>query len=93
MEQVCELNDILCVSDEVVTSFGRLGHFFSSTERFDDFPDMIVTAKGITSGYMPFGATLESTARLDNCARPVGRSGKGWKHGRDCKRHPERGRP
>ena len=58
MEQVCELNDILCVSDEVVTSFGRLGHFFSSTERFDDFPDMIVTAKGITSGYMPFGATL-----------------------------------
>ena len=35
MEQVCELNDILYVSDEVVTSFGRLGHFFSSTERFD----------------------------------------------------------
>ena len=55
MKAVCEANDILYVSDEVVTGFGRLGHFFASEAVFGVVPDMITVAKGITSGYMPLG--------------------------------------
>ena len=58
--ELCRKNDILYVSDEVVTGFGRLGHFFASEVRFGILPDMIVTAKGITSGYQPLGAVLIS---------------------------------
>ena len=73
MKEVCEENDILYVSDEVVTAFGRLGHFFASEDRFDVTPDMIVTAKGITSGYMPLAATLVSDRMYDAIAeRPDG---------------------
>ncbi|WP_306111347.1 MULTISPECIES: aminotransferase [Roseovarius] len=57
---LCRKYDILYVSDEVVTGFGRLGHFFASETRFGIIPDMIVTAKGITSGYQPLGALLVS---------------------------------
>ena len=69
MNEVCEAHDILYVSDEVVTAFGRLGHFFSSMDGFDVMPDMIVTAKGITSGYMPLGATLVSDRIFDGMAQ------------------------
>ena len=65
MKEVCEAHDILYVSDEVVTAFGRLGHFFASTDRFGVEPDMIATAKGITSGYLPLGATLVSDRMYD----------------------------
>ena len=65
MKEVCEANDILYVSDEVVTAFGRLGHFFSTRDRFEVMPDMIVTAKGITSGYLPLAATLLSDRVYD----------------------------
>lgn len=54
----CRKYDILYISDEVVTAFGRLGHMFASLDEFDIQPDVIVTAKGLTSGYIPFGATL-----------------------------------
>ena len=68
MKEVCETHDILYVSDEVVTAFGRLGHFFASNDRFEVAPDLIVTAKGITSGYMPLGATLVSDRVFDAIA-------------------------
>ena len=57
---VCKKYDVLYISDEVVTAFGRLGHFFCSHEEFDITPDIITTAKGITSGYIPLGAVLIS---------------------------------
>jgi adenosylmethionine-8-amino-7-oxononanoate aminotransferase len=57
---VCHRHDILYVSDEVVTAFGRLGHFFASEAVFGIVPDMIVTAKGLTSGYQPLGAVIFS---------------------------------
>lgn len=57
---VCKKYDVLYVSDEVVTSFGRLGHWFASEELFGIQPDIITTAKGITSGYLPLGAMLYS---------------------------------
>ena len=51
---------MLYLSDEVVTAFGRLGHCFASEAVFDIVPDIITTAKGLTSGYVPMGAFLLS---------------------------------
>jgi adenosylmethionine-8-amino-7-oxononanoate aminotransferase len=60
MQAVCRANDILYIADEVVTGFGRLGHFFASEEVFNTQPDIINCAKGLSSGYAPLGATLIS---------------------------------
>jgi adenosylmethionine-8-amino-7-oxononanoate aminotransferase len=57
---VCRKYDVLTISDEVVTAFGRLGHFFASEAVFGIVPDIIIVAKGITSGYLPLGAVLIS---------------------------------
>lgn len=58
--QLCREYDVLYVADEVVTGFGRLGHWFASKGEFDIEPDIITSAKGITAGYLPLGATLYS---------------------------------
>ena len=60
MWQVCQRHDILFIADEVVTAFGRLGHWFASLDEFGVQPDMICTAKGLTSGYIPMGALIFS---------------------------------
>lgn len=60
MFEICRRYDVLYVSDEVVTGFGRLGHFFASEARFGVVPDLLITAKGLTSGYLPLGAVLIS---------------------------------
>ncbi len=61
---VCRKHDVLYISDEVVTAFGRLGHFFASEAVFDIVPDIITCAKGLTSGYIPLGAFLVSDRLL-----------------------------
>ena len=58
--EVCRKHDVLYISDEVVTGFGRLGHWFASESVFDIVPDIITSAKGITSGYLPLGAVCIS---------------------------------
>ena len=58
--EVCRRHDMLYLSDEVVTAFGRLGHCFASEAVFGIQPDIITTAKGLTSGYIPMGAFLVS---------------------------------
>ncbi|MEM9146380.1 MAG: aminotransferase [Pseudomonadota bacterium] len=63
--ELCRRHDILYISDEVVTAFGRLGHWFASQEVFGIEPDMICCAKGITSGYQPLGACLISDRVLE----------------------------
>ena len=60
MWQVCQRHDILFIADEVVTAFGRLGHWFASLAEFGVQPDMITSAKGLTSGYIPLGALIFS---------------------------------
>lgn len=60
MWQVCQRHDILFIADEVVTAFGRIGHWFASLDAFDVQPDIITTAKGLTSGYVPLGAVIFS---------------------------------
>ncbi|MDC0095362.1 aminotransferase [Amylibacter sp.] len=63
--EICRENDILYISDEVVTGFGRLGHWFASEEVFEIIPDMITCAKGLTSGYLPLGACIISDRVLE----------------------------
>jgi adenosylmethionine-8-amino-7-oxononanoate aminotransferase len=58
--EICRQHDVLYISDEVVTAFGRLGEFFASESVFGIVPDIITSAKGITSGYVPLGAVLIS---------------------------------
>lgn len=65
MKLVCEKYDILYILDEVVTGFGRLGHFFSAEEVWEIVPDLITCAKGVTSGYQPMGAVIISDRLFD----------------------------
>ena len=64
--KICKKYDVLFIADEVVTGFGRLGHFFSSEKEFGIIPDIITTAKGITSGYMPLGAVIISDRLMES---------------------------
>ena len=57
LRELCDRHGILLVADEVICGFGRLGEWFGST-RVGGAPDMITTAKGITSAYAPMGAVM-----------------------------------
>ncbi len=59
LRELCRRHEILFVADEVITGFGRLGAWFASV-LWDLEPDLMTTAKGITSGYLPLGATMVS---------------------------------
>ena len=74
MWQVCQRHDILFIADEVVTAFGRLGHWFASLAEFGVQPDMITSAKGLTSGYIPLGALIFS----DRIWEVMARGGERW---------------
>jgi adenosylmethionine-8-amino-7-oxononanoate aminotransferase len=54
---LCREHDVLFVADEVITGFGRTGEMFACG-RFGIEPDMVVFAKGVSSGYMPVGGVL-----------------------------------
>lgn len=57
VQRICRENDIIFVVDEVITGFGRTGELFAS-ERFGLEPDVLMFAKGVTSGYMPLGGAI-----------------------------------
>jgi adenosylmethionine-8-amino-7-oxononanoate aminotransferase len=59
MREICDRHGILLISDEVICGFGRTGHW-SGTRHWGVKPDLMSTAKGITSGYFPVGAALIS---------------------------------
>lgn len=61
----CRDHGILFVADEVVTGFGRLGEWFVSDTMFGIQPDIITSAKGLTSGYLPLGALIFSDEIFD----------------------------
>ncbi|EPJ43912.1 MAG: adenosylmethionine--8-amino-7-oxononanoate aminotransferase [Osedax symbiont Rs1] len=84
---VCHKYDVLYVSDEVVTAFGRLGHMFASEDEFGIVPDMITCAKGLTSGYLPLGATILSDKIYDVISVPQA-DGAMFTHGYTYSGHP-----
>mgnify|MGYP001010795234 CR=1 FL=1 len=85
--ELCRKHDILTISDETVTGFGRLGHWFSSKDVFGIEPDILITAKGLTSGYQPLGACLISKRLMGDI---TGERAKGlwFAHGFTYSGHP-----
>ena len=60
--EVCRRHGVLLVADEVMTGFGRTGRWFG-LDHWGVRPDLLVAAKGATSGYWPFGFVAASRAR------------------------------
>lgn len=82
VREICDRHDVLLVSDEVICAFGRLGYDFGA-KRFGYQPDILTTAKGLTSGYAAQGAVLIS----DRVAEPF-RHGATFMHGSTYGGHP-----
>ena len=82
--QVCKDYEIKLISDEVVTAFGRLGHMFASESVFQIKPDVITTAKGLSSGYQPISATFFS----DEIHDVISAEGNRFLHGMTYSGHP-----
>jgi adenosylmethionine-8-amino-7-oxononanoate aminotransferase len=83
VREICDRHGVLLISDEVICSWGRLGYYFGS-ERYDYVPDIITTAKGIASAYMPMGAMLVS----DEIAEPFMKDKAMFAHGFTFGGHP-----
>ncbi|MGF6883032.1 putrescine aminotransferase [Nocardia sp. GAS34] len=77
VRRICREHDILFVADEVVTGFGRIGGSWFASTRFGLEPDLMTTAKGLTSGYVPMGA-LFAAPRV---AEPFFSGGVWFRHG------------
>jgi adenosylmethionine-8-amino-7-oxononanoate aminotransferase len=83
VREICDEYDVLLVSDEVICAWGRLGHWFGA-ERYDYIPDLITTAKGITSAYAPMGGVIAS----DRVAEPFLEGTNSFVHGFTFAGHP-----
>ena len=64
VREICDENNVLFISDEVICSWGRLGEYFGA-QRFGYQPDIITTAKGLTSAYSPMGAMIASDKLME----------------------------
>ncbi len=87
MLEVCRKYGVLYVADEVVTAFGRLGHFFACKDVFGIEPDIITSAKGISSAYAPLSATILSDEIYDVISKPQCEGGL-FTHGFTYSGHP-----
>jgi adenosylmethionine-8-amino-7-oxononanoate aminotransferase len=83
VREICDRYGVLLISDEVICSWGRLGHYFGA-QRYDYSPDIITTAKGITSAYAPMGAMIVS----DRVADPFMEGKAMFAHGFTFAGHP-----
>jgi len=85
MRELCRQMDVLFVADEVITGFGRTGPLFACTDDEVE-PDLMTTAKGLTSGYVPMGAVLMSEKVYEVIADHAGAAAVG--HGYTYSGHP-----
>jgi len=83
VREICDKYDILLISDEVICAWGRLGHYFGC-ERYGYQPDIITSAKALTSAYMPMGAMIAS----DRVAEPFMEGTNSFAHGFTFAGHP-----
>jgi adenosylmethionine-8-amino-7-oxononanoate aminotransferase len=83
VREICDRYGVLLISDEVICSWGRLGHYFGA-QRYDYSPDLITTAKGLTSAYAPMGALIAS----DKVAEPFMEGKAMFAHGFTFAGHP-----
>ncbi len=87
LRAICDRHGILLIFDEVITGFGRLGASFAA-ERFGVLPDMMTTAKGITSGTVPMGATFVRQGIYDAFLQAAPEGGIELFHGYTYSGHP-----
>ena len=74
VREICNNHGILFIADEVMSGFGRTGKWFGF-EHHDIVPDMIAMAKGLTSGYLPFGCLMVSdkiASKFDDQVMAIG---------------------
>ena len=84
VREICDEYDVLMVSDETICAYGRIGDMFACND-FGYVPDIITSAKGITSGYAPLGAMIAS----DRLFEPFGPGGEEtFYHGYTFGGHP-----
>jgi adenosylmethionine-8-amino-7-oxononanoate aminotransferase len=83
VREICDRYDILLSADEVITGFGRLGHWFGS-ERYDIRPDLITCAKGLSSSYAAIGAVIAT----DRVFEPFASASSMFSHGITFGGHP-----
>ncbi len=83
VREICDEYDVLLVSDEVICAYGRLGTMFGA-QKFGYQPDIITTAKGLTSGYSPLGCAIIS----DRIYEPFSKPGVSFAHGYTFGGHP-----
>jgi adenosylmethionine-8-amino-7-oxononanoate aminotransferase len=85
IREICNRHDVLLISDEVITGFGRTGRWFG-LEHYGIEPDIMQFAKGITSGYVPLGGIGVSDRIRDviNGVPPAKR----WMHAYTYSGHP-----
>jgi adenosylmethionine-8-amino-7-oxononanoate aminotransferase len=83
VRELCDRYDILLCADEVITAFGRLGHWFGS-ERYDIRPDLITCAKGLSSSYASIGGVIAT----DRVAEPFLADKSMYSHGITFGGHP-----
>ena len=83
VREICDTYDILLISDEVICAWGRLGEWFGA-HRYRYQPDIVTTAKGLTSAYAPMGAVIAS----DRLAEPFLRGTNSFTHGFTFGGHP-----
>jgi adenosylmethionine-8-amino-7-oxononanoate aminotransferase len=81
--EICHRHGVLLIADEVMTGMGRTGRNFA-VEHFDIAPDILVTAKGLSSGYAPLGAVIASKKIVDAIAEGSG----AFLHGFTYNAHP-----
>jgi adenosylmethionine-8-amino-7-oxononanoate aminotransferase len=83
LREICDSYDVLLVSDEVICAYGRLGTMFGA-QKYGYQPDIITSAKGLTSGYSPLGAAIIS----DRIFEPFSRGSTVFPHGYTFGGHP-----
>ncbi len=83
VREICDRYGVLLISDEVICAWGRLGEWFGAI-KYDYSPDIITTAKGLTSSYAPMGATIVS----DRIAEPFLEGHNAFMHGITFAGHP-----
>ncbi|MFZ1993576.1 MAG: aspartate aminotransferase family protein [Solirubrobacteraceae bacterium] len=83
VREICNKYNVLLISDEVICAWGRLGEWFGA-QRYDYEPDIITTAKGLTSAYAPMGAVIAS----DRVAEPFMEGHNSFTHGFTFAGHP-----
>ena len=85
VREICRRHNVLFVADEVITGYGRVGTWFAS-ERFGLDPDLITSAKGLSSGYLPIGAVIVGPKVAEPFWQPG--SAEVFRHGYTYSGHP-----